>query len=180
MESGKCAKAQRPKLERSDADWSASLKTVSVSRQTGIFPPVAGMFLFSYCDKQNSFIVFLYWNVLSDQFLRGFRRSSRTFLCGFTDSSLRTITRYAFLATFLNMMYRFALPVAKREGWLAQSGVGHFLGLALPLASPTALPRRSNSCAEILSLSMIASLTRSLRAVAVLATALCFFLKSLL
>src|SRR5215204_410200 len=85
----------------------------------------------------------------------------------------------AFLAPSVPMMFRFALAAdraAARLAWLYQATV--ISDLAILRALPTVRPRRSNSSAVIESRSMIESLTRSLRAVAVLARAFGFLFES--
>ena len=66
----------------------------------------------------------------------------------------------------------------KEEGWLGPITETIISDRVVTRALPTVRPRRSNSSAVILSRSMIASLTRSFLAVAVLATGFGFFFAS--
>jgi len=97
---------------------------------------------------------------------------------GSLNSSLRaSVSRRWLLVPGSPLMYGFARLLLQEEGWLAQSSNGHCRPCA-PRALPTACPRRSNSCAVMLSRSIIESLTRSFLAAAVFATAFGFFFAS--
>ena len=91
-----------------------------------------------------------------------------------THSSLRAFKRDGCMSRVSHdVQIRACLPEERRWAWPYQRTV-----IADPCvlrALPTVRPRWSNSAAVILSRSMIESLTRSFRAVAVLATAFVFF-----